>query len=75
MDIVFESDQLGKVAAELAPDKDGMKGYIASSSEETVKLLQEHEAVLREAFGKEDAENWNVGFVLSEQLDIDQFGR
>lgn len=75
VDIVFESDQLGKVAAELAPDKDGMKGYIASSSEETVKLLQEHDAVLREAFGKEDAENWNVGFVLSEQLDIDQFGR
>lgn len=74
VDIVFESDLLGKVAAELAPDQDGIKGYIAASSEETVKMLQEHEAVLREAFGGESTENWNVGFVFSEQLDIDQFG-
>lgn len=75
VDIVFESDRLGRVAAELAPAGEGIKGYVAASSRETTQFLKEHEGVFREAFGAETAEEWNVGFVTSEQLDINQFGR
>lgn len=75
VDIVFESDRLGKVAAELAPDGTGIRGYVASSSQETTRFLQAHEGVFRDAFGEADAEEWEVSFVTSQQLDINQFGR
>lgn len=74
VDIVFESDRLGQVAAELTPDGDGVKGYVAASSQETTRFLQGHEDVFREAFGAKE-EDWSVGFITSEQLDISRFGR
>lgn len=50
VDILFDSDRLGKVAASFQAKDDGISGMIAVDDEETQKFLSEHLDMLTEAF-------------------------
>lgn len=80
VNITFETDSLGKVAAELKASTEGISGYIASDREETTDFLRENAAAIEEAVGVAAGENGNgekaaLDFVTSDTLDLNRFER
>lgn len=80
VNITFETDSLGKVAAELKASGEGVSGYIASDRAETTDFLRENAAAIEEAVGIATEENSNgnkaaLDFVTSDTLDLNRFER
>ncbi|SFQ20330.1 hypothetical protein SAMN02910358_01084 [Lachnospiraceae bacterium XBB1006] len=72
--IVTKSETLGKIAAEISINKQGMKGYIVSDSESTTQFLKEKAKALTEDLETEipDTEV-ELTYVTSSQLSLTQF--
>ena len=79
VNITFETDYLGKVAAELKASGNTVSGYIASDRKETTEFLSEHADALQEAIKTGLSENTEgtaaaeISFVTSESLDLMHF--
>ena len=79
VNITFETDHLGKVAAELKASGNTVSGYIASDRKETTEFLSEHADALQEAIKTGLSENTEgaaaaeISFVTSESLDLTHF--
>lgn len=79
VNITFETDHLGKVAAELKASGNIVSGYIASDRKETTEFLSEHADALQEAIETGLSENTEgtaaaeISFVTSESLDLTHF--
>lgn len=81
INITFETDNLGKVAAELKASGHTVSGYIASDTEETTEFLKAHADMLQEALTSglsgdgEAGAVTDISFVTSSNLDLDRFDR
>lgn len=82
VNITFETDNLGKVAAELKASGNTVSGYIASDRADTTEFLKAHADALTEAVtaaisGEPDdadtAAKADIAFVTSESLDLNHF--
>ena len=82
VNITFETDNLGKVAAELKVSGNTVSGYIASDRADTTEFLKAHADALTEAVtaaisGEPDdadtAAKADIAFVTSESLDLNHF--
>ena len=82
VNITFETDNLGKVAAELKASGNTVSGYIASDRVDTTEFLKAHADALTEAVtaaisGEPDdadtAAKADIAFVTSESLDLNHF--
>ena len=82
VNITFETDNLGKVAAELKASGNTVSGYIASDRADTTEFLKAHTDALTEAVtaaisGEPDdadtAAKADIAFVTSESLDLNHF--
>lgn len=75
VDIVFDTERLGKVAAEFKADKDGITGYIAADSEATRRLLAEQDEAFRRQLVKTEDGQADIRYVTSRSLDLEEFGK
>lgn len=73
VDVAFETEQSGKVAAELRATEDGVTGYIASDSKETLEQLAGKEAVLRDQLGLTEEQQLAISYVESSHLNLQEF--
>ena len=82
VNITFDTDSLGKVAAQIKASSLGVTGYVASDREDTVSLFEakkeeisaavsEHVPTLKESGATETSLN----FVYSKSLDLNTFER
>lgn len=75
VDILFDTDRLGKVAATLRATNKGVSAYIATEKGETGELFAGQEAFLKEQLGMEEGQELQMSFAVSENLDINEFGK
>lgn len=73
VNITFETDNLGKVAAEIKASAQGVTGYVASNKKETVSLLKQNKEALEDAVSTEGKAA--LDFVVSDTLDLNSFER
>lgn len=75
VDIVFDTEKLGRVAAEFKADRDGITGYIATDSEETGRKLADKDETFRQKLVKTEDGKADIRYVTSRNLDLEEFGR
>lgn len=73
LDVLFDSSELGKVTARFQIQGVKVKGYIASDSQETVRLLQEQQDVLQKELGMENTLFPNLNIIQSDGLELNRF--
>ena len=75
VDVLFSTDGLGKVAAQLKASADGISGYVASDRTSTTEWLESNRETLVSALQQEEEGSADIGFFTSESLNLNQFGR
>lgn len=75
VDIVFDTEKLGRVAAEFKADRDGITGYIATDSEETGRKLADQDETFRQKLVKTEDGKADIRYVTSRNLDLEEFGK
>ena len=82
VNITFDTDSLGKVAAQIKASSLGVTGYVAANREETRALFAANEDVISEAVTQKvptlkesGVTETNLSFVFSESLDLNTFER
>lgn len=73
VDIMFESQELGKVAAKFQVQQDSVKGYVVSDSVRTIEELKSQEENIRQQIGMDDEASWNLDLIHSADLDLNRF--
>ena len=74
VNITFETQTLGKIAAEFSVTKNGMKGYVVADNENTKSILEEDKEKLRTDF--ESAlgdQNVDCVYATSKNLSLEKF--
>ena len=74
VNITFETDSLGKVAAELKASGEEVTGYVASDKKETVALFLENAEAVEQAVGGEE-KTAKLQFIESDTLDLNSFSK
>lgn len=75
VDILFDTDRLGKVAATLQATANGVSAYFAVEREETGKLFAGSEEAFQKLLGDTDRQEFHMNMAVSENLDLNTFGR
>lgn len=75
VDIVFETDKLGKVAAELRAEKDKVTGYIVADSKDTAELFAGCDELFQQQFSTEENQGVELTYVTGQNLDLLEFGK
>ncbi|MCI8484150.1 MAG: hypothetical protein HFH41_07405 [Lachnospiraceae bacterium] len=73
VDILFDSPQLGKVAARFQVQQESMKGYVISDSKQTIEELNRQEERIRQQAGPDSEISWNLDLIHSSDLDLSRF--
>lgn len=73
VDIFFQTQLMGKVAASFDAKKDGISGTIAVSDEETRKLLSDHLGMLADTINEEGKDAVDLRVALIPDLTSEQF--
>lgn len=66
VDIVFETDRLGRVAAQLRAGKEKISGYIAAESKETTALFESHAKEWESLFAQEPGQEVSISYMTGE---------
>ena len=66
VDIVFETDRLGRVAAQLRAGKEKISGYIAAESKETTALFESHAKEWENLFAQEPGQEVSISYMTGE---------
>lgn len=75
VDILFDTDRLGRVAATLRATNKGVSAYIATEKGETGELFAGQEAFFKKQLGMAEGQELQMSFAVSENLDINEFGK
>lgn len=75
VDIVFDTEKLGRVAAEFKAGKDGVTGYIAADSEKTKRMFADKDEAFRKKLVKTEDGEADIRYVTSRNLALEEFGR
>ncbi|MGN0342215.1 MAG: DUF6240 domain-containing protein [Roseburia sp.] len=75
VDILFDTDRMGKVAATLQATDQGVSAYIATQWEETGELFAGQEENLKEQLGLPEGQELKLHFAVSDTLDLKEFGK
>lgn len=73
VDVMFESEATGKVAATFQAKEDGISGFIASDNRDTRELLAENSEKIEQAVQGEQNEQLILRFAYMEDLDLNRF--
>lgn len=73
VDVLFDSQELGKVAARFQVQGEKVKGYIASDSLKTIEFLKKQQNTLQEELSMGGALSPNLDIIQSEGLDLARF--
>lgn len=73
VDILFDSDRLGKVAASFEAKESGITGIIATDSEETGKFLEEHIGLFAEALTMTEEERSDLRIACVPGLSLEHY--
>ena len=66
VDVVFETDRLGRVAAQLRAGRDKISGYIAAESKETTALFESHAKEWENLFAQEPGQEVSISYMTGE---------
>lgn len=66
VDVVFETDRLGRVAAQLRAGKEKISGYIAAESKETTALFESHAKEWESLFAQEPGQEVSISYMTGE---------
>ena len=66
VDIVFETDRLGRVAAQLRAGKEKISGYIAAEAKETTALFESHAKEWENLFAQEPGQEVSISYMTGE---------
>lgn len=66
VDIVFETDRLGRVAAQLRAGKEKISGYIAAESKETTTLFESYAKEWENLFAQEPGQEVSISYMTGE---------
>lgn len=66
VDVVFETDRLGRVAAQLRAGKEKISGYIAAESKETTALFESHAKEWENLFAQEPGQEVSISYMTGE---------
>lgn len=75
VDMMFSTDGLGKIAAQLKATNEGITGYIASDRASTTDWLKDNQGALMSALKDGDDTPVDVRFLTSDNLDLSNFGK
>ncbi|MGN0377100.1 MAG: DUF6240 domain-containing protein [Suilimivivens sp.] len=71
--ITFETQALGRNAAEFVFTEKGLSGYSVCSSRQENRLLSENNNVLKELLERENIESGDIHFIMSEDLNLKEY--
>ena len=71
--ITFETEALGKNAAEFSFTKEGLSGYGICSSAEVGRILSESTELFKEYLAKEEIQAGDIHFITGENLNPEEF--
>ena len=66
VDVVFETNRLGRVAAQLRAGKEKISGYIAAESKETTALFESHAKEWENLFAQEPGQEVSISYMTGE---------
>ena len=66
VDVVFETDRLGRVAAQLRAGKEKISGYIAAEAKETTALFESHAKEWENLFAQEPGQEVSISYMTGE---------
>ena len=66
VDVVFETDRLGRVAAQLRAGKEKISGYIAAESKETTALFESYAKEWENLFAQEPGQEVSISYMTGE---------
>lgn len=75
VDILFDTDGLGRVAATLRATNKGVSAYIATEKAETGMLFAGQEAFFKKQLGMAEDQELQMSFAVSENLNLNEFGK
>lgn len=75
VDIIFSTDSLGKVAAQLKADGKNINGYVVSDQANTVEQLKNLNETLKSALMPEDGGAVNLQIVRTDNFNLQAFGK
>ena len=75
VDILFETEKLGKVAARIRLLSSKTEGFVVSDKQETLELLREKSQKLTELFANGEERNVRFDFMKEENLSLSEFSQ
>lgn len=75
VDVMFSTDSLGKVAAQLKATTEGITGYVASDRASSTEWLKSNQDALVAALQDGEGTAVDVRFLTSDNLDLHNFGK
>ncbi len=75
VDILFDTEKLGKVAARIQVSQSKVEGFVAAERKDTLELLREQEAKLSDGMKLEEGQNIRFDFVNQQDLNLTEFSR
>lgn len=75
VDILFDTNGLGRVAATLRATNKGVSAYIATEKAETGMLFAGQEAFFKKQLGMAEDQELQMSFAVSENLNLNEFGK
>lgn len=73
VDVLFETERMGKVAARFTVSEQRIEGFLASDREETVEQFRQQEDWLKEQMSQEEGQKLQFHYVKQENLDLSEF--
>lgn len=75
VDILFSTDSLGKVAAQLKADGSKINGYVVSDQPETIQKLTETKEALEATLSTGETETVSLQFMQTDSVNLNTFGK
>ena len=75
VDMMFSTDGLGKIAAQLKATNEGISGYVASDRATSTEWLKSNQDALVAALGDGSDTPVDIRFLISDNLDLSNFGK
>ena len=73
VDILFETERLGKVAARFSVSQNRMEGFLVSDKQGTMELMRQQGDILREQLSGEEERNLRLDYAWQEELNLENF--
>ncbi|MBR1391584.1 MAG: hypothetical protein IJ567_09140 [Lachnospiraceae bacterium] len=74
VDIVFDTERFGKVAATLQATERGVTGFVSSDRAGTCRLFEGQESYLKSQLGLSEEQDLQLSYITSANLNLNDFG-